>query len=487
MTGISTIELEALSSRMLRALMKGSTNLVVLLATDGVIVDVGPSVTYLLGYDREDLIGRSVLDLIWPDDQESSAGILAQDAATARPGVDFTPDAEISGDYKVRHSDGSYVAFEITRSNFIAEPEINGVLVTGRRIGPRQVLTEALYVLGYDASGGEAMRRMLDYLAREMPDAPAAIRVDGGTEWIAIDDAIGPLCGGPGPWDDAIVSGKLALADLDDIRATHPELAERAARLGFNACWCVPLPILQPSAYPRFAPKLQEGLEIAGISDLESDLTRLGCLIVWARTAELPPGTYLSIMERVGLFAEIALRRKRDRDRIQRLLHYDHLTGALSRAGMRAIGLTGENSAAQIMIDLDDFKQVNDTHGHAVGDQLLRLATQRLTTTMRREDRIARLGGDEFLVLLQISGLESAFPAVQRMLAALAEPFQIGGLTVRIGASIGVAAHDPLALFETVTERADRAMYLAKQEGKNHWAAWHPDANEPGGGSVKLG
>lgn len=249
----------------------------------------------------------------------------------------------------------------------------------------------------------------------------------------------------------------------------------------------MPLPILQPSAYPRFAPELHEGLEIAGIGDLESDLTRLGCLVVWATGSVMPPGTYLSIMERVGLFAEIALRRRRDRDRIERLLHYDHLTGALSRVGMRAVASSDPAPAAHILIDLDDFKPVNDSHGHAVGDQLLRLATQRIDAILRREDQIVRLGGDEFLVLLPGASLELATAVVLRLLTVFGEPFEIGPVTVQVGVSIGVAAHDPAARFETLTERADMAMYAAKQQGKNHWAAWHPDPAAPDGGIVSLG
>jgi diguanylate cyclase (GGDEF)-like protein len=141
---------------------------------------------------------------------------------------------------------------------------------------------------------------------------------------------------------------------------------------------------------------------------------------------------------------------------------------------MRARASTDAASAAHIVIDLDDFKPVNDAHGHAVGDQLLRLATQRMASVMRREDQIVRLGGDEFLVLVPGANLELAIGAVLRLLGVFAEPFAIGTLSLRVGASIGVAGHDPQASFEVLTERADMAMYAAKQKGKNQWAVWDP-------------
>src|ERR1700744_2368680 len=100
----SPSKLNGISPRLLGALLTGSTNLVVLLAPDGTVVDAGASVKYLLGYEREEMIGRNVLDLVWPGDQASTAGILAQDAATAKPGVDFSPDAEVPGDYRVLHA-----------------------------------------------------------------------------------------------------------------------------------------------------------------------------------------------------------------------------------------------------------------------------------------------------------------------------------------------------------------------------------------------
>ncbi len=190
------------SSRMLKALTTGSAHLVLLMGPDGTVVEVAPSVTYLLGYEPEDLIGGSVLDLIPPEDRESSAGILAQDVTAAADGSVFTPDSAVPGDFRVLHADGHYMWFELLRTSFIGDPEINGLLVVGHRIDHRHVLTDAVSVLAYDSDGVEAMRQLIGYLDMVMADTRSALVASGGEVlWIHADDALDPLCEWSGPWD----------------------------------------------------------------------------------------------------------------------------------------------------------------------------------------------------------------------------------------------------------------------------------------------
>jgi diguanylate cyclase (GGDEF)-like protein len=117
------------------------------------------------------------------------------------------------------------------------------------------------------------------------------------------------------------------------------------------------------------------------------------------------------------------------------------------------------------LLDLDRFKEVNDTLGHHVGDQLLQLVGRRLEQALRPGDTVARLGGDEFAVLLpDIGDVESAVEVAGRMRAALTAPFRLEGMSFDLEASIGVAVH-PLHAgdFETLMQRADVAMYQAKE------------------------
>jgi diguanylate cyclase (GGDEF)-like protein len=123
---------------------------------------------------------------------------------------------------------------------------------------------------------------------------------------------------------------------------------------------------------------------------------------------------------------------------------------------------------ALLFVDLDRFKEVNDSFGHSVGDHLLRQLGGRLTGALRASDLLVRMGGDEFVVVLPGAGSDYAVSVAERISARLGEPFQLGDVQARVGASIGIAvaadgAHDAA----TLVRRADTAMYRAKTGGKN--------------------
>jgi diguanylate cyclase (GGDEF)-like protein len=129
-----------------------------------------------------------------------------------------------------------------------------------------------------------------------------------------------------------------------------------------------------------------------------------------------------------------------------------------------------------LLIDLDLFKEVNDTMGHDAGDALLVEVAKRLVATMREADCVARLGGDEFAVLLAESDVPSDLDATcRRILGALAEPFLADGHSLNISASIGAArcpghASDSDALYKC----ADLALYETKRAGRNSWSLYDP-------------
>jgi diguanylate cyclase (GGDEF)-like protein len=154
---------------------------------------------------------------------------------------------------------------------------------------------------------------------------------------------------------------------------------------------------------------------------------------------------------------------------------HDPLTGLANRALFnqridRALELARRRSLAVLFLDLDDFKTINDTLGHAAGDELLVAVAQRLRATVRAEDTVARLGGDEFGILLNgLDGLEYAQRSARRILDALQPPFAVGGADLRIGTSIGLA---PVAARSTTSQllrEADMALYDAKEHGKNQF------------------
>ncbi|CAJ0810398.1 MULTISPECIES: PAS domain-containing protein [Ralstonia] len=167
--------------------------------------------------------------------------------------------------------------------------------------------------------------------------------------------------------------------------------------------------------------------------------------------------------------------RKKQELRLRALTTTDHLTGLLNRAGFDERLLAALDQArvadtvgALLLLDLDGFKAVNDTHGHSVGDALLRAFAQRLARAVRPYDGVARFGGDEFAVVLeQLPHLDDAKTVARNVLAACNKPFRLGEITVQIGSSIGLAGFDGRTLAQSVVfEAADEALYEAKSRGK---------------------
>lgn len=145
-----------------------------------------------------------------------------------------------------------------------------------------------------------------------------------------------------------------------------------------------------------------------------------------------------------------------------RAAFWDRLAHRLNLADRRVSG------PAVLFLDLDDFKMVNDTLGHAAGDQLLVDVAQRITSQLRTADTAARVGGDEFVVLLDdVASGQAAMAVAQRISAVLAEPFVFEGHPYGTRASIGIAVgSSELATSDALVAAADAAMYDAKRRGK---------------------
>jgi diguanylate cyclase (GGDEF)-like protein len=131
----------------------------------------------------------------------------------------------------------------------------------------------------------------------------------------------------------------------------------------------------------------------------------------------------------------------------------------------------GDETCGVIFLDLDGFKQINDTYGHEAGDRVLIETAHRLRQAVRGNDLIGRLGGDEFTVLLSVHGEEDAILVAERVLAAMHRPIDVQpGITVKVTPSLGIALTaagqtDPAGLLSS----ADAAMYQAKRSGKDRW------------------
>ncbi|PKI27505.1 hypothetical protein CXF83_12735 [Shewanella sp. Choline-02u-19] len=179
----------------------------------------------------------------------------------------------------------------------------------------------------------------------------------------------------------------------------------------------------------------------------------------------------------VALFNDITAI-KEHQGQLERIAHYDMLTHLPNRT-LLADRLTQSMSHSQrqhsllavAFLDLDGFKDVNDTYGHVVGDELLIVVSSRMREALRDVDTLARIGGDEFVAVMEnIATVEDCEPMLERLLQAASEPVVIGGVRLEVSASIGVTIYPQDGVdADQLMRHADQAMYVAKQEGKNRY------------------
>ena len=174
-----------------------------------------------------------------------------------------------------------------------------------------------------------------------------------------------------------------------------------------------------------------------------------------------------------GAFMDVTDRKRMEAE-LERLALYDSLTGLPNRALFsdrldQAIAHRSRTQAIAVyFLDVDRFKRINDSLGHAAGDEVLREVAARIQRTLRPEDTVARFGGDEFTVLCEsIGGVLEAVGVADRLQREIAQPLRAGGAELRLSASIGIAIAEPGddANGSRLVEDADAAMYRAKERG----------------------
>jgi diguanylate cyclase (GGDEF)-like protein len=219
-------------------------------------------------------------------------------------------------------------------------------------------------------------------------------------------------------------------------------------------------------------------------------LTQLGMLAAPAvialnqqRHSVIPPAMALGLSILCVLLAAYLGSLLWQRSAIERRAHHDDLTGLPNRTLFadrlsRALAHARRNDlpVALMFVDLDRFKQINDSFGHSAGDDLLRQVAQRLQTCVRDEDTVARLGGDEFALLMpHISGIEGAVQIAERVLATFAAPLTVAEEQVLVTPSLGISIFpQDGADAQHLVEGADAAMYRAKEQGRNTYEIFSP-------------
>ena len=343
----------------------------------------------------------------------------------------------------------------------VSETERRALLdgAAGDRAGRPVIASRGRVVLARrlaDRGGG-----FLGVLVAVVEPASLIAEMDGRdtSRGVALVDQTGRVLAGAGALGGA-VGGSLPLGEpLRGADATEP------AALG--------------GGRPGYVAAIADSLlaVVATPPDLDRDprLMRWGalCVTVAAILSLLIAATAYALALRAALFEA----------RISKQARRDPLTGLANRTAIRErldqtfASPSDERTIALLVIDLDRFKYINDTHGHPIGDDLLRVVADRLRALAGPDDLVGRLGGDEFAVVQPVAGYgDEAGVLALRVCRELATPYELGSIHASVGASVGVAfaARDASATSELL-KAADMALYAAKGQGRGSVRFFHPD------------
>jgi diguanylate cyclase (GGDEF)-like protein len=227
-------------------------------------------------------------------------------------------------------------------------------------------------------------------------------------------------------------------------------------------------------------PAKEEGSEL--IIPLLTDQASLGVLILYSSDPEYLEKADLRLWQAFGATATAAIQNASLHERIQQLAITDPLTEINNRRGFTLLAQQQFKHARRyhqplciLMVDLDHFKQVNDQHGHPVGDQVLVEITRRLAEELREADLIGRYGGEEFVILLSNSNQEEGMIIAERLLEIVrGQAISTDAGEIQITISIGLACEESSPKLDALVEEADQALYRAKQAGRDQ-VQTHPE------------
>ncbi|MBI5006406.1 MAG: EAL domain-containing protein [Nitrosomonadales bacterium] len=419
----------------------------------------------LTGRNENELIGMSDFDLA---PEEKAIAIRAQDDLVRASGKPHRDEEWIESASGARH------LFEMVKTPLYGgQGEPIGLVCIGRDVTERhhgleleRVRNRIFELLASGAEMSDILTQIIDYVEHSRSGILCCILQmdkDGkhlllgaapnlseayaqAVDGIPIGEGIGS-CG-----TAAFRNERVVVADIrkHPYWTPHPDLLALADQIGLVSCWSEPIRSSRGEVLGTFAIYRQQ----PGVPD-ESDL---------------------NLIQQASNLASIAIERKRAEDMIWRQANYDAVTDLPNRRLFRdrleqELRKTQREglSLALLFIDLDRFKEVNDTLGHDIGDLLLIEAAQRIRDCVRGSDTVARIGGDEFTVILpQLEDINHVEQVAEKIIEILAMPFSLGNETAFISASIGITLYpDDAGDAESLLKNADQAMYVAKGNGRN--------------------
>jgi diguanylate cyclase (GGDEF)-like protein/PAS domain S-box-containing protein len=435
------------------------TDVVVVLDENFDLAYVNAFALELLGYERAGILGRSVTEFLNAEDIVRAFEVVAL-MTDNRVGVPLTPAL-----YDLRRSDGVWLPVEL---NAVAPPAgtpAGHTVVIGRYSGDHHLQNRILELITANSRDADLIALIPGFGSWRHPDEQYGVLyadVDGTDQVTGTDTVVRLVtayAGADTPWARARREQVEVL--VEDASMLPAALRAEAQVADLGACWAVP------------------------VDDPLHDTPAV--LIGWSRTQGPPASVHRYALEIMGNMLTLILQWRRQREELERAARRDPLTQVVNRAGFfdvlaEALDNASDRSMVGLLyVDLDGFKDVNDGHGHSVGDEVLRIVADRLSSAVRRGDLIGRLGGDEFAVLCPIvTDTTSLTTIARRIIDDIAEPIAVRGFELHIGASIGIATSVGTVLPDQLVDAADRSLYLAKAAGRGRWHLAE-DADDPAG------
>jgi diguanylate cyclase (GGDEF)-like protein len=422
-------------ARIVRALDRSPSCVVTLLGPDLTIRWISHSATWVTGSDPSARQGASALERIHPDDVERLLYGL-QVLRAAKPTDTPTVSVLAPLRYRFRRFDNDrWVVMEAVIHNLIDDPVVEGLLVESRPVDT-----------GLDGAGHVVDLLVADAPLQDVLAACARLMPDyvGSTAVVAfLDD--GPVIGAPADsparalapddrWWRRAVAERRAQAPAD-FAGFPADLADRARAQGFRTAWVVPLVD-------------------------ESSAQVMGCVMIWLQIAVDLNLSVDDALRQTKRLASLVIGEERRRGALRHEASTDPLTRLGNRTALRRRLDAAPGPVTLAIVDLDDFKPINDRHGHDTGDAVLQIVAERLRGAVRADDLVARYGGDEFAVVFaHQTPPDQASKLATRIVAAIEAPITLyRTFDIAVGASIGLAT----AAAATVVQQADAALYEAK-------------------------
>lgn len=454
------------NERRFRALVQNSSDVVVVLDEEGIITYASASTEHIVGHTPEEMVGRHGFQYVHPDDISTARAALS--ALIQKPNRTQTMEL------RFKHKDGTWRVLEATGRNLLDHPIISGIVTNSRDITDRKEMERALRRRAEEAetlrkAGAavaatihqeEALVRILEQVKRVVPYDTASVMLLRG-DYLEIVD-------GRGFTDAEEVIGIRFLVTGNNPARTVVETRR---------------PLLLPDAPSEYEifrqPPHTHIRSWLGIPLITGDQL-IGMLTLDSTERDFFTTEHVRLATAFADQVAIAVKNAQLYARMHDLARTDGLTGIHNRRAFFELG-TREVERAQrferpftvLMIDIDHFKRVNDTYGHAIGDEVLARLANRCEQQLRTVDIFARYGGEEFVALLSEAGVQGAYLVAERLRDTISAPIKTDAGVVSVTASIGIASLEGTNLdLDTVLQHADQALYRAKESGRDRVAVY---------------